>query len=179
MALCNIFMDVDDTMCVGDWNPDVEHLFDNVKTQDTVIHVSSVGVKTVRTDVLRWRSEVIDSVREFTDSADLLWLTGWKRNAVTVLEPLWNIRSEGWLDWSVSKGERAGKLESLMKFREQSPSTPFIWCDDLATRPFLDADLDQQVFGDVPHLIIVTEQDQGLTDEHLEQMRSFISLFRL
>lgn len=122
----------------------------------------------------RCRPEVADFIHDV--KADLVWLTAWQRFAPPSLDVLFKRESAGFLAWEhnvvkwFTDRKHFHKSVALNKWAENNPDIPFIWIDDHATQF---AGLYEFSKRDNV-LIMQTETQQGLTDEHILQANAFI-----
>lgn len=120
---------------------------------------------------VRWRESMVETLSLLPVS--LWWLTTWNQQAVKLLEPLTGIRSEGVLNYHLGVREIRTQPSkyTLLRLHQLADPRPFIWVDDIATQHYRESDW----VNPPPHLIIRTVKNHGITDEHLEEMRNFIS----
>lgn len=170
MTQVKIFSDVDSVVVLSE--EDAAHTEGLSSGEVFLAKVNTFGntVRTVRE--VWWHEHIVDFFRN--TPAEVWWLTGWRSDAVTLLDPLWNCESSGWVDWnkeafSATEVEKKNALRELLK----NDDSPFIWIDDIAIFSITD-DLEDDVFRSERCLLIIPEQGVGLTQSHVKLMEEFI-----
>lgn len=119
----------------------------------------------------RWNEAITTGLAELP--VRFIWLTTWNYQAVHLLEPLLGIKSESVLYYKMQLNEFRNQKRKydLLKEHQASNPTPFIWVDDVATKRY-----------DPSHwlthsnrLIIQPNPKLGVTDNHLQEIKSFLA----
>ena len=121
---------------------------------------------------VRWSPTLIRELNNF--DIEIVWLSSWKKSGPVVLDPLYGLNSNGFLDWEYRKGDYfdAGKYRALQEDQARNPR-PFIWADDVATRNFKSS-VWRKNLGREDFLILQTSERFGLNIRHLDKMDEFI-----
>jgi hypothetical protein len=168
MTKIRIFLDVDSTIVMPK-----SPLINNCDSGATVTinFKNKDGKNFTRVEDLRWNSKVISFFSNL-ENVDIWWLTGWKEDAVLILDPLFNISSAGWLNWNFSDPNlEEGKLVSLLEKLKEN-NAPFIWLDDTLNVNPKKSLTDLSQFG--KNLLIAPDPDFGLRDFELQNISNFI-----
>jgi hypothetical protein len=116
---------------------------------------------------------------------DFVWHSSWTRDMMSVFGPLVDITADDFLDWDADSGfsyistpvpvinalRDARKYAKLLDVIAADPH-PFVWVDDTATGLYNPDDFTG--FG-IPHLIIKTDGDVGLTKTDFAAITDFFA----
>lgn len=102
---------------------------------------------------------------------EIRWLTTWNPKANTI-GSLLGLPESGYAALPLPFGSRPWKLHAVKDFVEEEPGRPFIWVDDDDIHSW---DLQWGRELGTPNLMIPTHTEIGLTPEHIETMRVFVS----
>ena len=137
----------------------------------------SYGSINVKPLDIEWNQIASDALSKYSHSSqiDFVWLTQWRLNAPLVLDPLFNIKSKGYLPWASSPTDynQFFKAVALLEDQKIAPSS-FVWIDDIATTANAVAFLEREGLDMSRALIIRTEMTSGLTIEHMKQVGQFL-----
>lgn len=162
---------------------------------DTVDYAVSLGKKYT----LNFSSELVNQFRDLIvdDAVKWLWLTTWRDEAVTNLNPVLGF-PEGkagylpWQDTTISTtnpqiGKYFGLNDYILEQEDRGlllPGTPIIWVDDVATMGFADlSETDIQRLQNNPYpqpmfhyptLIIKPDMRWGISRAEMQQIHDFI-----
>jgi hypothetical protein len=119
---------------------------------------------------INWSAEL---VRKLTAvNVDWVWLTSWNKHTYKLDDLLEITIPTSTLDWdsdSASKDHtHPAKYVALKDYMKANPR-PFIWVDDSATVHFNPDDFD------VPYLLVVPNEDLGLTPDDLAKITDFVA----
>ena len=124
----------------------------------------------------RHRPQVADFIKNV--EADFVWLTAWQKFAPISLDRMFGRESQGYLPWKHNlwraflDRKHFQKSVALNAWALANPGKPFIWIDDVAT-----IFAEKYTFADREDVLIIkTETETGLTDEHINSVNRFISL---
>jgi len=121
---------------------------------------------------MRWSPTIISFLMSL--GIRIVYLSSWKASGPAVLDPLFGLKSDGFLDWDKIPNTYFdfGKLVALKADQEAHPS-PFIWIDDIATRNFKNKEWTEAGRNDF--LVIQTSDRYGLNSKQLDKMADFVA----
>lgn len=148
-------------------------------TEKSILIKSNVDPLASYTKNVLFFSDIISGVSSISKKSELdfVYLSGWRSDAVTILDDLLDIESRGFLAWpNIShdfqhdhKGNSLRAAESLI-----DDSGLVVWVDDFAIRESIVEDI-LSIHPGKKVLAIQTVSDVGLTLDQLQEILDFIS----
>jgi len=166
MSLPNLYCDVDGVINIAKHHDDAVSKFIFRKLPTRAGNLTPVPLR------IRWSNYVPTFLSGI--EANFYWLTTWNQQAVSILEPLFGIKSVGVLDYKmklIEARQQKWKYELLKKHQKDNP-TPFVWIDDVATKHYKEEDW----IGAAAHLVVRPHKNHGITREHILEIGEFLKV---
>lgn len=144
------------------------------------------------TFAISWSSEMVERLRNLIleDKVDFVWLTTWREEAVSLLNPLLGFPQHvNYLYWTrkMSDYSHAGKGHAVMDYFSSYPEQAgrkMVWIDDVATRNycnwregdgFMENKKAEHVGFPDSKLILLTDEYYGISRAEMKAIESFVS----
>jgi len=123
---------------------------------------------------LNWSPTLIKELNSLP--VDIVWLTTWRDYAVEILEPIIGLKSSRVLQWEhkFSDYNQSFKFIALKEDQAENPR-PFIWLEDYATHSYYNNKFHKPAIKAFPpHLVIMPDDEKGLTPTHIQEIKDFL-----
>lgn len=157
-----LFLDVDETILIQEDHP-------RATNQAEVQFAMGEQRKHFRPVELFWDQEIINALQRINEHTEIVWLTGWKRNAQEILSPLFNLPHTIWLNWDTSFLEE-GKQIALLEHLREHPAKKVVWTDDFITPEIVRT----EPWNSFNHLAVQPSSPEGLTLENILVIEKFL-----
>lgn len=164
-----------------------------ITTASVTLHYEDGG----KIDEFHFNQEVADWLAQISSKTDFVWLTSWRENAPTLLDPVLGTKSLGYLPWAAKLSDHTQFFKKVaLKQDQQLSSSPFVWVDDVANRTYSGeplflsrtqpkpkwdktqgAWLEPEYVTDIPeeqYLSVTTDSWAGLTTTEMEQITRWV-----
>jgi hypothetical protein len=142
---------------------------------------------------IRYSTELITQIRDLIvdNKINFVWLTTWKRQAVTKLNPIFGFPPETpYLEWRTDGDDGqynkiGGILDLYDDYKRTNPEEtpqPFIWVDDVVTKDYVTTEKDKsRNYNNVltshtsnANLVIQTDPFWGISRDEMNRIQEFI-----
>lgn len=112
-------------------------------------------------------------------AVEVRWLTTWCDRAATVIAPAiglpLDLKVEGAKDYKQENHQVWWKSITAKRLSDEDPHRPLIWTDDDIAYANRYGDIDWVKDRPGPMMLIASEWEVGLTEEHLDEILNFVS----